>query len=191
MPARSRASAAFVAGVPGAAGDSGQKAAKNTARQKAAPPLLEQNQRPPTTPPAYAASLAGYRPGATGASAAPAQPQDREDSAGHRGNSDPPGWYTLPLLCVLVIPGQGGICQYQPPRSAPQPVLSLPCSGPSARAATQPALSSPQTVSAQSQVPRRGDSGPHSPDRPDTSPTPQKHCRGYGPPALDRQNIPR
>src|SRR5215475_14817533 len=118
MPARPRVSAAFVAGVIGSAGESGQKAAKNTAWQKAVPPLLEQNQRPPTTPPACAASLAGYRPGATGTSAAPAQSQGREDSAGHRGNSVPPAWYTFPLLCVLATPGRGGICQYQPPRSA-------------------------------------------------------------------------
>src|SRR5215472_11504756 len=135
MPARPRAPAAFVAGVPGAAGDSDPEAAKNTARQKAVPPLREQNQRLPTTPRVCAASPARYRPGATGASAVPAQPQDRKDFAEHRGNSDPPAWYTLLLPDVLATPGRGGICQSPPPRSAPLPVLSLLYSGPSARAA--------------------------------------------------------
>src|SRR5262252_4861234 len=144
MPARPRAPAAFVAGVLGVAGDSDPEAAKNTARQKAAPPLREQNPRLPTIPPVCAASPAGYRPGATGASAAPAQPQDREDSAGHRENSAPPTWYTLPLLGVLATLGRGGICQSQPPRSAPPPALSPPCSGPSARAAARPRAPSPQ-----------------------------------------------
>src|SRR6185369_17370642 len=123
-PAQPRASAAFVAGEPGSAGYSAQKAAQNTARQKAAPPLREQNQWSPGPPPACAASPAGYRSGSTGASAAPAQLQEREGSAAHRGNNAPPAWYAPPLLCVLGIPGRGGICQSQPPRSTPQPVLS-------------------------------------------------------------------
>src|SRR5215468_7042086 len=146
MPAQPRAPAAFGAGVPGAAGDSDPEVAKNTARQTAVPPLREQNQRPPKTPLVCAASPAEYRPGATGASAVPAQPQDREDFAEHRGNSAPPTWYTLPLPGVLATPGRGEICQSLPPRSAPQPVLSLPYSGPSARTAVRPRAPCLQTA---------------------------------------------
>src|SRR5262249_50872461 len=146
MPARPRAPAVFGAGVPSAAGDSDPEVAKNTARRTAVLPLREQNQRLPTTPPACAASPAGYRPGATGASAGPAQPQDREDFAERRGHSAPPAWYTLPLTGVLATPGRGGICLSPPPRSAPQPVLSLPYSGPSARAAVRPRVPCLQTA---------------------------------------------